>query len=216
MVKHRLMLIEGLPGTGKTTLARHLQQCLQEDGQSVECLLENDKPHPLHPPWHSDPQQMADAFVACWREHLQGRLSQERTVIADAAIFQTVARILLLQNFPDALIDQCLLEISCNIEALNPLLLYVRTADSDAHIRSLCEQRGDDWRSFLVQASTENRYAASQGYRGFTGMLQFIVDYQRRSEHWFDFWPLDKHSLYHRGDWEMLYSEVYSKLGFQR
>jgi tRNA uridine 5-carbamoylmethylation protein Kti12 len=47
MIKTKLILIEGLPGAGKTTTAIHLGTDLQEQGLSCRWYLEKDEPHPI-------------------------------------------------------------------------------------------------------------------------------------------------------------------------
>jgi energy-coupling factor transporter ATP-binding protein EcfA2 len=47
-----LILIEGIPGSGKSTTARKLEQLLKTQGQTVHCFQEGDL-HPCDLAWHS-------------------------------------------------------------------------------------------------------------------------------------------------------------------
>jgi hypothetical protein len=129
---------------------------------------------------------MAERFVHCWRDYFSEQATTDNVVIAEAALFQTVARVLLSQNLPAQSIDRCLLEISTAVRALDPILVLFGQTDCERHIRQLCEQRGDEWRAFLVRAATQNVYSRSRGYGDFAGMLQFMADYQERCEYWFE------------------------------
>jgi adenylate kinase family enzyme len=55
----RLILIDGLPGTGKTTLAQDLSRELSLIGLECHVPYETDRPHPLHP-------IQTDAMGAAW------------------------------------------------------------------------------------------------------------------------------------------------------
>jgi len=211
--ENRLILIEGLPGVGKTTLAERLTEHFEGRGKPCICLYENDQPHPLQPPWHDDPQQMAARFVECWRDYFSSHSSTNDLIIAEAALFQTVARVLLQQSLAAPLIDRCLLELSAVLEPHCPLLIHFNQVESRSHTQQLCRERGRSWTSFLVEVTTRNQYAASRGYEDFAGVLQFMADYQRRSEHWFEVWPLQKIQLSHHADWEQLYRELGNELG---
>jgi adenylate kinase family enzyme len=46
-MKHQLIMIEGLPGTGKTTTATLIQQYLEDKNINAACYLEGDLDHPV-------------------------------------------------------------------------------------------------------------------------------------------------------------------------
>ncbi|ACT03208.1 hypothetical protein [Paenibacillus sp. JDR-2] len=63
----RLLIIDGIPGSGKTTTATRLHNYLTALGVRVKCLLELEENHPLLPPMEQynalNTVEGADAFT---------------------------------------------------------------------------------------------------------------------------------------------------------
>jgi tRNA uridine 5-carbamoylmethylation protein Kti12 len=98
VIDTQLILIEGLPGSGKTTLAKFLSAQLIRHDMPVRCLLEETQPHPLHTAASPHiPETFAQGILQTWQAYIAQTGQSEIITIADGILFQNAIR-LLMQN----------------------------------------------------------------------------------------------------------------------
>jgi hypothetical protein len=93
-----IWLVEGLPGAGKSTLARHLGELASDAGHMARWYLEEDKDHPVHPATlraqGSQGGVFAEACLDAWATFVS-RDDQGVLHILEGSAFQSSVRFML-------------------------------------------------------------------------------------------------------------------------
>jgi hypothetical protein len=105
MLNTKLILIEGLPGAGKTTATAHLGTLLQQCGLTCRWFLEGDEPHPitcLDLKLRDLPQKLPPL----WKTFTE-QVQQDPTVtIIESRLWQNTALFMFMSEYPVAEIIQ--------------------------------------------------------------------------------------------------------------
>ncbi|MGB9712543.1 MAG: dTMP kinase [Dissulfurimicrobium sp.] len=151
--KGRLIIIEGIDGTGKTTLAKALQERLARNGFDSILTFE-----PTDGPWGKrlrksfsyskrlPVQEELDLFIKDRREHVAGlilpALGSGKIIVCDRYYFSTMAYQGARGLDPD--------KIRHENEAFAPLpdLMFILELDPAVALRRICEKRGNQPNNF--------------------------------------------------------------------
>jgi energy-coupling factor transporter ATP-binding protein EcfA2 len=168
--KNRLIIIDGMPGSGKTTCAVSVAEALSARQVPNRCILELEENHPLFIRGYEfsslADEQQADLFItqlqAVFRDFVQERLnSAEEFTIIESVLFQ------------DALSCAChmgmdndkLLDLSTALKRilspLDPVLIYFYQLDVEAQWRFICSVRGNEWGPVSLHTDEDFQEAAA-------------------------------------------------------
>jgi hypothetical protein len=189
----KLVFIEGLPGSGKTTTAGILAAALAERGTAVSCFLEDQTGHPLnvggalHPAGRTTgaalfarytPEAYVDESLQRWRAYVTAAEAGDTVQILESYPYQNSVRILLQMD--DAL-DRIRAYASAVEELvlpLRPVLVYLERRDQAGALQAIAEQRGADWTAYATELITDSPVGRRRGLRGIAGALALMGDYQ--------------------------------------
>jgi deoxyadenosine/deoxycytidine kinase len=209
MLSTKLLLIEGLPGSGKTSLAKYLTEKLAQNSITADCFLEDSSAHPTLAPWDDDPETFLRSSVATWRGFSKQAAFSERTTIIEGNFFQSTPRLLLQQNLEPTRIQAYIQQVEGFISDLDPVLMYLHPLDIGFVIEEICVQRGAEWRRYFVQAVTENRYGQHKHLTGMEGAIAFMQTYQNLCDNMFKSLAMKKVKIdFQTPDWERIYQEI--------
>jgi hypothetical protein len=228
----KLIFVEGLPGSGKTTTASWLASRLQSERLMVSLLLEHQPEHPLNVGGHLHPSgyTTGEAFflrytsasfvqesLQRWQAFVRAALQAEAISVLDSYPFQNTVRVLLQLNAtPD-----CMRAYAGQVEALvmplQPVLIYVNHRDlihACHNLSHISAQRGKAWTDYVVELVTHCPYAMARHLEGFSGALAVISDYKQLTD------SLLRQSRVPRlvledcaGGWEGCYQQIEAFLG---
>jgi len=203
----RLVIVEGIMGSGKTTATRNIARRLEEAGIAAVGITEGVKPHPIRFDWDEPwsempPAHLAEAQIAKWRSYVSGALAQERISIVDGQLFHgNLTALLLLEAGGELMADYCR-EIVGVITPLRPLLVYFRQDDVDKAIRVVSGERGEAWVDYQVNWKLEAPYARRRGLAGLDGLVALYRDYRALTDRLFEAVDIPKVSIEtSRQDW---------------
>ncbi|WP_028612594.1 hypothetical protein [Paenibacillus harenae] len=150
----RLLVIDGIPGSGKTTAAIRIHNLLTAQGVRARCLLELEENHPLLPPMEHyyalNTAEGADAFIRQLVDRY-GRFVEEQLnspediVIIESVLFQDVISVSHLQSMNIAQLQSFTESLQRLLMPLNPHLIYYYHADVEGQWRYICGIRGNEW-----------------------------------------------------------------------
>lgn len=174
----RLVLIDGLPGSGKSTTAHLLARQFGYHGLPARWFYEQEEPHPVHTAGEGDPAWFVEQSLRTWRSFAdRARLADEITIL-ESSFFQEAILTLVRHDADMPAIEAYADARQAAIAALRPALIYFYQPDVATAMRTVCTARGPDWQDYFTRVLTENRYARRVGLRAFEGALTFMQHYR--------------------------------------
>ena len=186
----RLILIEGISGSGKSTMAHYLSRQLTLHGIRHTWWYEEDKWHPLYP-FHdiSSMQKVLDTLATenynliidtalnLWQQFVDTIQSSESIVIIDGCLFGYLTWTLFPFDVPLTEIQAYLARVEQIIRPLNPCLVYLYQRDLANAIRKKCQRREIEEETIIRQA-TESTYGKRRNLQGLEAMLHYWTEYR--------------------------------------
>ena len=178
----RLLLVEGVPGSGKTTTARWLAAWLCEQGVEATFHDELDPDHPVVPRalrrTGSD-AGYADRCIAAWRRFAAAQARTRGVMVLEACLFQGTVRFLLEHEHPPADAERTLHETERALAPLRPRLLYFAAPDARGFLeRDFPARKGKDWAGRIARYSETTPIARRHGWRGREGCVELYLAYR--------------------------------------
>ncbi len=164
---HRWILVEGLPGSGKSTSCRTLAGQLRAEGFRVELIAEGGETPRVGLPWSYslardsiEKTRLGTYPVQTWTAPEVEQLS-----IVDARFLQNTALFAFLQGekdvsaIPNAILDQL----------GDARLIYLRPSKPREHLRETLAMRREphpEWFAFMHELFEEQPWCQRRGFRG--------------------------------------------------
>ena len=193
MVGTRIVFVDGLPGSGKSTTAKYLADELERRGIPWRLLREHETDHPLnvggdeHPSGSTTGARMFAAYSVCsfieeslarWNAFVAAAMASARVNILDGYPFQNSVRVLLQMDADPVTLAAYQSSLEQTAAGLDPVLIYLDPGDAEATLRAIAEQRGRAWTDYAIAVITECPYASSRGLRGMDGAVAVLQSYK--------------------------------------
>lgn len=189
----KLVFIEGLPGSGKTTTAGILAAKLAQRGIGESCFLEAQAEHPLnvggalHPAGETPgsdffarytPESYVEESLQRWRAYVTAAESADAVQILESYPYQNSVRILLQMDDPIDHIRAYASEVEDLAQPLRPVLIYLDRRDQASSLEAIARQRGAEWTAYVAELVAASPYGRRRGLQGIAGALEFMRDYK--------------------------------------
>ena len=193
MLDTKLVLVEGLPGSGKTTTARWLVGTLAERGARAQLLREDERDHPLkvggplHPGGVTTGAALfarytvegyVDKSLALWASFVGAAEAGSAVRVVEAFPWQNAARVLWQMDAPMDRILRYAAAVEDLLAPLRPVLVYLERRDAVATFQSTASERGPAWTVPSVAITTDSPQARRHGLRGLDGALRWFPMYK--------------------------------------
>ena len=172
MAASRLILIEGMIGSGKTTTAEHLRDWLSARGEDVRAFHEGAADHPIR-------TRRVDELLAApapggpgaysasqWRRLAERCRHSDQTIILESVFLQNSVMPAFIDGAPAATVTGICTEIQRQGAPAEPFLLYLRPTDIAAAIARVHQIRGEPWSSRNLAFVADSPWARRRNLRG--------------------------------------------------
>jgi hypothetical protein len=172
----RLVLIEGLPKSGKTTTADWLAEELRE--WTPHLWHESDTGHPIAIGWPMDAANVIRSCAASrypfstWNAFVA---TNEGMHIMEARFCQNAACFALLAGDDVETALSVSMRIARTVAPLRPLIVYLRVGDPETHASGVLDQFNDVSRAYLISAFDQQAWLTARGLAGEEGFAAAIA-----------------------------------------
>ncbi|WP_164545499.1 AAA family ATPase [Paenibacillus albus] len=228
MQNTQLIMIEGIPGSGKSTTAQLIANELRRMGVNHKWWYEEEKGHPVY--FYEDYTEIQaiiddltngnypkviDNALKKWRQFADSVLSSGDVVIVDSCLFGYLTWTLFPFEVPAQEIEAYVRAVEQIIKPLNPHVIYYYQADIGAALAKICTRRAGETEQNFIRAAAESPYGKSRGLSGFEGLVAYWKGYREITDRAYQRLACTKISIDNtEGNWPQYARLISDFLGF--
>ena len=210
LLNTKLILIEGLPGAGKSTSTVHLGSVLQRHGIACRCFHEEDDPHPL-PCLDFEIQGLPQKMIPLWMTFVNHAVQESTVTIIESRLWQNTALYMYMSEIDVSEIMEFEHQVSQVLTPLSPVLLYFDQDDTEAALRRMYAARGDKWMEMTLAETLPYPWFKSRGLIDFAGWIHFFEAWHSVAESLYNEWPHQKIKILNpHADWASAYQQMHT------
>ncbi|MFP4164442.1 MAG: hypothetical protein ACLFQB_11205 [Chitinispirillaceae bacterium] len=186
----KLVLIDGIPGTGKSSTAQYIHLNLLRGGIANKWHHEEESGHPLFYPdaniqvidWEEGLKRFIKTWPAKW-DNLYKMVAGEREVhIITSYLLQDGARVLFNNMVPNQQIMAFCRDLVGRISRLDPVFVFMHAPDVRKLMRRTFKARGEDWKEYFISFDQRTKYAQARELTGERASVSLWHDFQQLCE----------------------------------
>jgi hypothetical protein len=180
----RLIIIDGMPGSGKTTTASSILKALTSQQIPTRCILELEDQHPLllHGMNFNSfaIEEEADLFIQLLTSRFSNFVQEQlknpdKVIIIESVLLQDAISVAHLMGMNEVkLLDLCS-TLQTILEPLRPILIYYYQTNVEGQWRFICGVRGNEWGPVSLHTDEDFKEAAEVWGKSQT-FVRAIVD----------------------------------------
>ena len=171
-----LVLVEGMPGSGKSTTAQWLAGEFEREGRAARWVYEGEVPHPVVDPLAvllRDWKEILGRHLTGWSRFAAAVRAEETVVVVESAFLQRSVAAMLRRNLDGEIIRTFVARLADIIRPLDPALVYFRAPDPVIAFRAICDKRGMAWTLQHISGFEGSAWARTRGENGMGGVLAY-------------------------------------------
>lgn len=174
----RLIFVEGIPGSGKSTCARFLANQFERNGHTCELYLETTYLHPvIYAEGFNDYRSFIDSYLEKWSKFMSCEGDSE-IIVMESALIQNPMIHLLHKDVDRSLIYDLIVKVSNLFNETDCKLVYLYQEDAAAAIERMIQLRGRE--DFLIRKHNEFKhepYFVNREQLGVEAHISFFLEY---------------------------------------
>ncbi len=186
----KIILVEGMPGTGKSSVAQLVQRQLLASGRQSHWCHEERPVHPVrlfyeperHPAWDN----YRDEALSQWERYTRELRAGNQIAVLEAAVLQNHARVMMLYGCDWIPILDLVHHIETALAPVHPIWIYLKPRDIEQTFRNLVTVRGQRLLDVWIEQQARFPYSAKTEAKGLAGFLAFWQDFDALADHAFD------------------------------
>lgn len=181
-MKTNLIIVEGLPGSGKSTTAAMIADELNKKGKKVICVDEGVREHPADYADYDFPSFETERKKILEKWRLFVRESEKDTIYVFNCIFlqNPMCETMMRFGMNYAASRNYISEISEIIKPLKPVILYIDQPDIEKAIDRVMNERGNDWLNAVIDYHTSQGYGKEHALFGYEGYIKCLAERKNR------------------------------------
>lgn len=181
-MKTNLIIVEGPPGSGKSTTAAMIADELNKIGKKVICVDEGVQEHPADYTDYDFPDFETERMkiLEKWRSFAEN-CKKDTIYVFNCIFLQNPMCETMMRFGMDSLDSQNYIsEISEIIKPLNPVIIYIDQPDVKEAINRVLDERGNDWLNAVIDYHTSQGYGKQNGLSGYEGYIKCLEERKNR------------------------------------
>jgi len=211
---NKLIIVEGLTGSGKSIMAHFIGRQLQAHGIPAAWVHEGELDHPV-PVAEPEPDTASfqETMLERWRTFTSQAQASDTVTVIEASFFNNLFETLFTENVPQPQILSFAGQIQAIIRPLKPALLYLTQTDVARALEQNFSNRGERFQQFVIEYATRTPYAQRNELTGYQGMVQFWQEFVNLTDALYQQFEGDKLVVDNSaGEWQRYNQQVLSFL----
>lgn len=187
----KLILIEGLPGAGKSTTTGWLHERLGAYGVEANCYREDDVPHPI-PCLDFEIKGLPEKVLPLWETFISEAAQSSVTTVIESRLWQNTCLYMLMSEIDTAKIVEFAHKEEEVVAPLSPVLIYLDQSDTKNALERLYPMRGKTWMDSTLEELLSYPWFTKRKLNDFEGCVKFFEEWRALSNRLFDDWHSPK------------------------
>lgn len=175
MINTKLILVDGITGSGKSTTAHYIARQLERNGIKVKWFYEEEKGHPLDPLKIKKKKKESESefcrrymkkFIEAWKIFVKKVEKDDKVYIIESFFFQDNLLDPISNDFDKLETKTYSFEICDTMKSLNPTLIHFYQEDVGKAMRRNWNRRGEQWKNWLIKREAKTAYCKNRKLRG--------------------------------------------------
>ncbi|MFC1849786.1 hypothetical protein ACFL27_06220 [candidate division CSSED10-310 bacterium] len=192
MLRTHLILIDGIAGTGKTTLSHNLHRIVNTVSGNAILSQEFDTPHLIHEWDVDDYPRWKNKTIENWNMLALNLLRTHSIGIVESSLFQGTVGDLLERDIDEKTIFEYAFQVPSLLQITSPVLIYLVPDDITTHIEHTYAQRKGGWQTKIDQFIQQTAYGRARNLSGLEGYIIFLKTLKRLSDQLFQTYEMKK------------------------
>ena len=180
-MKTNLIIVEGLPGSGKSTTAAMIADELQKKGVRALFFDEGEE-HPADYKDYDFPdfETEREKILEKWRD-FAGKYDKDTIYVFNCVFLQNpMCETMMRFDMGYEQSRAYIAEIAEIIKPLDPLIVYIDCPDIRASVDRVLDERGEGWLNAVTDYHVSQGYGKRNGLSGYDGYLECLAERKRR------------------------------------
>jgi len=179
MLNTKLIFVDGITGSGKSTTAHFIARQIEKNGLKVKWFHEEETDHPFALMESKEDESDADyvqrnlkEYPKKWIDFVDKVKDDDCIYIMESYLFQDIISTSLedvdKQTIKDHVHELCLIA-AC----LNPVVIYFHQEDVESAVRANWQRRGEVWKNSIVSRDEKSLFCTNRNLSGEIASLKF-------------------------------------------
>ncbi|MCP4179591.1 MAG: hypothetical protein GY756_17670 [bacterium] len=224
MINTKLIFIDGITGSGKSTTAHYIARQLEKNNIKVKWYYEEEMDNPfaeIEKDKNESELHFVERFMAtapAQRRAFVDKVKHDDFVyIVESFLFQDIIEILLRSDIERDRIKKYCTQLIDEVNSLNPVVIHFYQEDVEKSIRRNWKRRGDDWKKWFLYKFAKCPYCYNRNLTGENGAIKLWDDLTDISLELFNEFNYQKLQIENsKQDWDIYRKQVLDFLNVQK